>query len=160
MVAQLALTRPHSNSAATLHHFDTLRITGCSESYQNVALPCQRLQRYHFTFKMKVLIPQAFIFFSSTPFYVYSFFTVQLNHYETDLLFRYLSHHLTWHYFWVFPGFPSFCFKIVLHWYGNQNKINHVAQILGKSWEIVRNQITISCQIITCWNLIVLSDRY
>ena len=76
---------------------DTLRITGCSESYQNVALPCQRLQRYHFTFKMKVLIPQAFIFFSSTPFYVYSFFTVQLNHYETDLLFRYLSQNLTWH---------------------------------------------------------------
>jgi hypothetical protein len=56
MVAQLALTRPHSNSAATLHHFDTLRITGCSESEQNVALLCQRLQRDHFMYFQKVLI--------------------------------------------------------------------------------------------------------
>ena len=38
--------------------------------------------------------------------------TVQLNLHETDLLFRYLSHHLTWHCLLIYgfsPVFPSSC---------------------------------------------------
>ena len=37
--------------------------------------------------------------------------------------------------------------KIVLHWYENQNK-NNLVIMLRKSWEIFRNQLTISCQIV------------
>ena len=69
---------------------------------------------------------------------------VQLNLHETDLLFRYLSHHLTWHCLLIY-GFPPFfpvlvcCdHKIVLHWYENQNK-NNLVIMLRKSWEILGN---------------------
>ena len=75
--------------------------------------------------------------------------SLQLNLHETDLLFRYLSHHLTWHCLLISGVFPVLVccdHKIVLYWYENQNKNNSVI-ILRKSWEIVRNQPTISCQI-------------
>ena len=67
---------------------------------------------------------------------------VQLNHHETDQLFWYLSHHLTWHCLLI-SGFLlvlDCCdHKIVLHWYENKNK-NNLVIMLCKSWETVRNQ--------------------
>ena len=39
---------------------------------------------------------------------------LQLNLYETDLLFRYLSHHLTWHCSSIYEDLHRFERKIVL----------------------------------------------
>ena len=75
---------------------------------------------------------------------------LQLNLHETDLLFRYLSHHLTWHCLLISGFFPVLVccdHKIVLHWHENQYK-NNLLITLRKSWEISRNQLTISCQIV------------
>ena len=75
---------------------------------------------------------------------------IQVNLHETNLLYRYLSHHLTWHCL-IISGFSPVLVccdhKIVLHWYENQNK-KHLVIMLRKSWEIIRNQVTISCQIV------------
>ena len=85
---------------------------------------------------------------------------LQLNLHEANILFRYLSHHLTKNRLLIsglFPVLVSCDHKIVLHWYENQNK-NNLVIILYKSWETVRNQLTISCQIVAnisklyfCW---------
>ena len=40
-------------------------------------------------------------------------FMIQLNLYETDLLFRYLSHHLTWHCLLIY-GFSQFLFVVII----------------------------------------------
>ena len=69
---------------------------------------------------------------------------------------RTIYHFNTWaiiwhgivHWFMFFPRFYQFLLlssKNVLHWHENQNK-NNLLIILRKSWEIVRNQLTISCQ--------------
>ena len=34
------------------------------------------------------------------------FYFIQLNLHETDLFFRYLSHHLTWHFLLISGSFP------------------------------------------------------
>ena len=75
---------------------------------------------------------------------------IQLNLHETNLLYQYLSHHLTWHCLWISGFLPVLVccnHKIVLHWYENQNK-NNLVIMLSKSWVIIRNQLTISCQIV------------
>ena len=56
---------------------------------------------------------------------------------------------MTWRYWLIsgfFPVLVCWDHKIVLHCYENQNKNNFVI-MLRKSWEIVRNQLTISYQI-------------
>ena len=73
---------------------------------------------------------------------------LQLNLHETDLLFWYLSHHLTWHCLLISVFIPVLVccdHKIVVHWYQNKNNL---VIMLRKSWEIVRNQLTILCQIV------------
>ena len=74
-----------------------------------------------------------------------TYFKVQLNLHETDLLFRYLSHHLTWHCLLIYcfsPFLPVLVccdHKIVLHWYENQNK-NNLVIMLRKSSLILGNR--------------------
>ena len=66
---------------------------------------------------------------------------------------------IIWHsivcWFIVFPPFLPVLVccnhKIVLHWYEKQNKDNFTIMLRAnhhKSWEIVRNQLSISCQIV------------
>ena len=67
-------------------------------------------------------------------------FSYSLIFHETDLLFRYLSHHLSWHCLLIsgfIPGLVCCNHKIVLHWYGNQNKINLV--IMGNRQKSTNN---------------------
>ena len=89
----------------------------------------------------------AYVTDSAVMIIMYSFVVVheatylQLNLHETDLLFRYLSHHLTWHCLLISGFFPVLVccdHKIVLHWYENQNK-NNLVIMLRKSWEILGN---------------------
>ena len=52
--------------------------------------------------------------------------TVQLNLQETDLSFRYLSHHLTWHCLLIYgfpPFFSQFLFAVIIKLFCTDMKI-------------------------------------
>ena len=66
---------------------------------------------------------------------------VQLNLHETDLLFWYLSHHLTWHCLLIYGFSP--CLPVLVCC---DHKIMIMLGSHRKSWKIVRNQLKISCQ--------------
>ena len=63
------------------------------------------------------------------PFFMQNMFvynwSVQLNLHETKLLFRYLSHHLTWHclLIYVFPRFYQFLFVAIIKLFCTDMKI-------------------------------------
>ena len=75
---------------------------------------------------------------------------IRLNLHETDLLYPYFEPSFDMALFvdfWFLTILVCCDHKIILHWYENQNK-NNLVIMFHKSWEIIRNQLTISCQIV------------
>ena len=73
-----------------------------------------------------------------------SIIILQLNLHVTDLLFPYLSHHLTWHCLLIcdFSPVSQFLFVVIIKLFCTDMKIknkNNLVIMLRKSWEILRN---------------------